>query len=216
MLKPKALLISMLVVTAMFVLYIAFGVNNPETPPEQSPGQLQNDVTDLNWQVPAFQAVDQINKPVTLDTVKGQVWLTHVLFTRCPDICPPMTANMAKVQQALTNENIPVKIISFTIDPEHDTPEVLKTFGEKYGVDFTNWHFVSGYTFQDIQQLVKQAFKGQVSQVTSSDPNRVLFNHPSQFYLIDQTGKVRKFYDGIKPDVKQITADVKEIVAEGK
>jgi protein SCO1/2 len=212
--KQKAILIVMVLISAVFALYFAF--SSEEAPSEQPQQQSQNDVTDLNWSIPAFQAVDQTNKPVTLDTVKGQVWLTHVLFTRCPDICPPMTANMAKVQQALAKEKIPVKIVSFTIDPEHDKPEVLKTFGEKYGVDFANWHFVSGYSFDDIQQLVKQAFKGQVSQVSSSDPNRVLFNHPSQFYLIDQTGKVRKFYDGIKPDIKQITTDVKEIVAEAK
>jgi protein SCO1/2 len=195
----------------LFVLLV--GCSSPSATPQSQQQQIvaQNDVTSLNWKVPNFTAVDQTGKPVTLQTLQGKVWLTHFLFTRCPNICPPMTANMARVQKELNKSGVNATIVSFSIDPEHDTPPVLKKFGTDHGATLTNWYFLTGYKFSDIQKLCLSAFKGQISKVASNDPQTVLFNHPSQFYLIDQTGKVRKFYDGLRPNVKQIVQDVKTL-----
>jgi protein SCO1/2 len=206
--KTKWIFITVLIFTLLV------GCSNPSTNVPEQQTTAQNDVTSLNWQVPAFQANDQNGKKITQDTLKGKVWLTHFLFTRCPDICPPMTANLAKVQRAIEKEGTPATMVSFTVNPEYDKQDVLKKFGQDHGANLNNWHFLTGYSFAAIQKLTKDAFKGQISKVESSDPDIVLYNHPSQFYLVDQTGKVRKFYDGLKPDVKQITADVKEIVGE--
>lgn len=195
---------------------LLIGCSNPSTTPQQQQTQAQNDVTDLNWQVPAFHAVDQTGKPVTLDSLKGKVWLTHFLFTRCPNICPPMTANLARVQKALAKAGVPATMVSFSVDPDYDKPDVLKKFGMNHGANLANWHFLTGYKFSDVQQIGQAAFKGQISKVQSNDPNTVLFNHPSQFYLVDQTGKVRKFYDGIRPNVQQIVNDVKQVNQAGK
>jgi protein SCO1/2 len=107
-------------------------------------------------------------------------------------------------------------MVSFSVNPEYDKADVLKKFGTDHGANLTNWHFLTGYSFADVQKIGLEAFKGQIQKVESNDPNTVLYNHPSQFYLVDQTGKVRKFYDGLKPDVKQIVADVKKIAAERK
>lgn len=204
----------------LFLTFLIFslliGCSKPSTNAPEQQTTVQNDVTDLNWQVPKFQATDQNGQPVTDETLKGKVWLTHFLFTRCPNICPPMTANLAKVQKEIQKAGTPATMVSFTVNPEYDKSDILKKFGQDHGANLTNWHFLTGYSFADIQKLVKDAFKGQVSKVDSNDPNTVLYNHPSQFYLVDQTGKVRKFYDGLKPDAKQISADVKQIVEEGK
>jgi protein SCO1/2 len=209
--KSKWIFLSVLILSVLVV-----ACSKPSTnPPEQQPA-AQNDVTDLNWQVPSFQAIDQTNKTVTKDTLKGKVWLTHFLFTRCPNICPPMTANLARVQKAIEKEGTSATMVSFTVNPEYDKADVLKKFGEDHGANLNNWHFLTGYSFEDIQKIATDAFKGQVSKVDSKDPNTVLYNHPSQFYLVDQTGKVRKFYDGLKPDVKQIVEDVKQLEQEGK
>ncbi|MXQ55351.1 SCO family protein [Shimazuella alba] len=209
--KTKCLFVCVLILSFFIV-----ACSRPSTNPPEQQTAAQNDVTDLNWQVPDFQAVDQTNKTVTKDTLKGKVWLTHFLFTRCPNICPPMTANLARVQKAVEKEGIPATMVSFTVDPEHDKSDVLKKFGEDHGANLTNWHFLTGYSFEYIQKIATDAFKGQVSKVNTNDPKTVLFNHPSQFYLVDQTGKVRKFYDGLKPNVKQLVADVKQLEQEGK
>lgn len=199
---------------SFLLFHLLVGCSKPPADTSQQESTAQNDVTTLNWQVPTFQAMDQNGNTVTNETLKGKVWLTHFLFTRCPNICPPMTANLAKVQNVMEKEGIPATMVSFTVNPEYDKPDILKKFGQDHGANLSHWHFLTGYTFPDIQKLVKEAFKGQVSKVESGDPNSVLYNHPSQFYLVDQTGKVRKFYDGLKPDAKQIAADVKEIVDE--
>jgi protein SCO1 len=204
------------VVISFLIFSLLIGCTQSTTNTTEQQTTAQNDVTDLNWQVPNFQATNQNGKTVTNDTLKGKVWLTHFLFTRCPNICPPMTANLVKVQKAIEKDGIPATMVSFTVNPEYDKTDVLEKFGENHGANLSNWQFLTGYSFADIQNLVKDAFKGQVSKVDSNDSNTVLYNHPSQFYLIDQTGKVRKFYDGLKPDAKQIAADVKEIVEEGE
>jgi protein SCO1/2 len=202
----------------LFVLIFSFlmGCSKPSTNAPEQQTNATNDVTDLNWQVSKFQALDQNGNSVTNESLKGKVWLTHFLFTRCPNICPPMTANLAKVQREIEKEKTPATMVSFTVDPEFDKADVLKKFGQDHGANLTNWYFLTGYSSTDVQKLAVDSFKGQVSKVDSNDPDTVLFNHPSQFYLVDQTGKVRKFYDGLKPDAKQIAADVKQVVEEGK
>lgn len=171
-----------------------------------------NDVSELNWKVPDFTYTDQNGKPIGLKDLKGKVWLTNFIFTRCPDICPPMTANMSKVQQHLKEEGIEAEIISFSVDPEHDTPEVLKEFSSNYKVDESSWHFVTGYPLPEIQVMVKETFKGMVEhQKGPSEDVPLLVNHPSQFYLVDGEGKVVRFYDGLQPDPKQIAKEIKEV-----
>lgn len=205
-----------LILCPLLAVILLSGCSDPPTnqPTQQSQSQSQNDVTSLNWKVPKFSATDQAGKQVTLQSLHGKVWLTHFLFTRCPDICPPMTANLARVQRALQKAGIPATFVSFTVNPEFDTPQVLKKFALEHGANLSNWHFLTGYTFQTVQQIGLTAFKGQIKKVASSDPNIVLYNHPSQFYLVDQTGKVRKFYDGLRPNIKQIVQDVKTIDQE--
>jgi protein SCO1/2 len=183
------------------------------SPPESQ--QPTNDVTSLNWQVPDFQAKNQANENVSLVNLKGKVWLVDFIFTRCPNICPPMTANMVRVQQELVKQHIPVEIISFSVDPQYDQPDVLKAYAEKHRADLSHWSFLTGYDLSTIQQIAKTAFKGSINQQKGpSSEVPILVNHPSQFYLIDQTGKVRKFYNGLSPNPRQIAQDAKTLIAQ--
>lgn len=183
------------------------------SPPESQ--ESTNDVTTLNWQVPDFQAKNQANEPVSLGNLKGKVWLVDFIFTRCPNICPPMTANMVRVQKELAKQQIPVEIISFSVDPQYDQPDVLKAYAEKHHADLSHWSFLTGYDLSTVQQIAKTAFKGSVNQQKGpSDEVPILVNHPSQFYLIDQTGRVRKFYNGLSPNPKQIAEDAKTLTAQ--
>jgi protein SCO1/2 len=142
------------------------------------------------------------------------VWIVDFVFTRCPDICSPMTANMVKLQNELKKAGVKAELVSFSVDPKYDKPKILKQFGQNFKVDFSNWHFLTGYSQEWIQALVKNTFKN-VLQNVSKNPNMPMFNHPSQWYLIDQKGQVRKIYDGLRPDYQKIVQDVKEL-ASGK
>ncbi|MBA4602709.1 SCO family protein [Thermoactinomyces sp. AMNI-1] len=197
---------------------VAGCASNADTTAERNSGQTaaNNDVSALNWQVPFFTYTNQDGETFGFQDLKGKIWLTDFIFTRCPNICPPMTANMLKIQNALKQAGMEAEIVSFSVDPEYDQPEKLKEFAKNYGADLNSWHFVTGYSFEEIQKLVKDTFKGAVSRQEGPSPDvPVLVNHPSQFYLVDQNGKVVKFYDGLRPDAGQIVNDIK-VLQEGK
>jgi protein SCO1/2 len=171
-----------------------------------------NEVSNLGWQVPAFQFTDQNGKPFGLSDLKGKVWLADFIFTQCPDVCPPMTANMARVQRELKAKGVDLTFVSFSVDPDYDKPEVLKKFAAKYGADLGNWHFLTGYKVDEIRNIAKTVFKGEIIQQKGPSPEvPIMVMHPTQFYLVGPDGKVARFYDGLKPDPEQIAKDVQAL-----
>lgn len=209
----------LMVVAGLMIWAVVGCTSNANTSEGQQTGQTvaNNNVSALNWQVPSFTYTNQDGETFGLRDLQEKVWLTDFIFTRCPNICPPMTANMLKIQNTLKQAGVEAEIVSFSVDPEYDQPEKLKEFANKYGVDLNSWHFMTGYSFEEIQKLVKETFKGVVSKQEGPSPDvPVLVNHPSQFYLVDQNGKVVKFYDGLRPDDKQIVNDIKTLQQEGK
>lgn len=205
-----------LIVTMMVVGCSSTETKEPPSNEQTESGATQNnDVSNLNWRVPEFEAIDHTGKPFTSQQVQGKIWLTDVIFTRCNNVCPPMTANMAKIQQELKKQGVDVKIVSFSVDPDHDQPKVLEEFGNKYHADLSsNWHFLTGYTFEEIQELTQTAFKGTLSKTEGPTPEvPIMINHPSRFFLIDTERKVRKFYDGLQVDPQQVVKDIRELQA---
>ncbi|WP_124727082.1 SCO family protein [Staphylospora marina] len=185
------------------------------TSEQEAPQTTNNDVSSLNWRVPDFTFTDQGGKPFGLKDLKGKFWLADFVFTRCPDVCPPMTANMARVQEHLKKAGVSVEIVSFSVDPEYDTPERLTAFAEDHQADLSTWHFLTGYKVEEIEKIAMEAFKGPVRQQKSPSPEvPILVTHPTQFYLIDDTGKVVRFYDGLKPDPDRILEDVKQLTGK--
>lgn len=178
--------------------------------PQQPKTESNNDVANLNWRVPDFSFTDQEGKPFGLKDLKGKVWLADFIFTRCPNVCPPMTANMAKVQAELKKAGVQVELISFSVDPEYDKPEVLKAYAQKYQADFSNWHLLTGYSLEEITKITKETFKAQIVHQEGTSPDvPLLVTHPTQFYLLDGTGKVVRFYNGLQPDAEEIAKDIK-------
>jgi protein SCO1/2 len=179
---------------------------------KQTQAPPTNDVSALHWQVHDFTFTDQSGKPFGLKDLKGKVWLADFIFTRCPNVCPPMTANMAKVQEAFKKANVPIEFVSFSVDPDYDKPEVLQSFAKKYQVDLSHWHFLTGYKFSQIEQMAQETFKGPVAQQKGPSADMpILVTHPTKFYLIDRTGTVARYYDGLEPDPQQIIKDVQEL-----
>src|SRR3954468_3097819 len=114
----------------------------------------------VNWPIKDFTATNQQNKHVGLKDLKGKVWVSAFIFTSCADVCPPMTTNMVKLQKKLKEENLKdVELVSFSVDPTVDTPEVLTRYANQFGVDFTNWTFLTGYSQQFIEKFAMDSFK---------------------------------------------------------
>lgn len=147
-----------------------------------------------NWDIESFSFTDQEGKTFSKSDLKGHVWVTDFIFTNCETVCLPMTSNMAKLQKQVKDEGLKdVEFVSFSVDPEVDSPEVMKEYAAKFNVDFTNWHFLTGYGQKEIEQFAMDNFKTIVQKPKEED--QVI--HGTDFYLVDQEGKIIRYYTGL-------------------
>lgn len=163
----------------------------------------------LNYDVEDFNYTNQDNQTVGLSDLEGKVWIADFIFTSCETVCPPMTYNMSQLQDKVKEEGIEnVEFVSFSVDPTVDSPEALKDFANNYEIDFSNWHFLTGYTQEEIESFAVDSFKSLVKKPKNDD--QVI--HQTSIYLVDQNGVVMKDYDGVS-DVpyEEIIADIKKI-----
>ena len=158
--------------------------------------------------VPEFSFTDQNGKTVTNKDYIGKVYVVEFFFTTCPTICPKMNFNLVQIQNAFKDlENFGVA--SFTINPDYDTPEILKEYADRYGVTNPNWHLMTGN--QD--KIYELANTGFPLYVAKNDEAEGGFEHSGHFALIDKEGFIRSrvengnpiiFYYGIISEAEQI------------
>lgn len=162
-----------------------------------------------DWPIEDFSYTDQNGKPFGLKDLKGKVWVANFIFTNCNDVCLPMTSNMKKLQDLAKEEGIEnIEFISFSVDPGVDTPEALTEFGKSFNVDFKNWHFLTGYEQEEIENFALTTFKTIVKKPESGD--QVL--HGTDFFLVNGEGKIMKYYTGLaKIPFDEIIKDIKSI-----
>lgn len=160
-----------------------------------------------NWPIKNFTFTNQDNKQVGLKDLKGKVWVSDFVYTSCPDVCPPMTANMVKLQKKVKDENIKnVQFVSFSVDPAVDSPEKLRAYAKQYGVNTKNWTFLTGYSQSDIENFALKNYKAFVKKPEKGD--EVI--HGTDFYLVGPDGKIKKYYDGLKDiPFDEIISDIK-------
>ncbi len=164
----------------------------------------------VNWEIEDFTFTNQNNEDVSLEDLEGEVWLADFVFTNCTTVCLPMMANMTELQEQLKQEGLDVRIVSFSVDPTIDTPEVLKSYAENYGADLNSWDLLTGYSPEEIDAFAMENFK----VVARKPANEDQVVHGTSFNLVDQEGVVRKFYDGIDPPTEEIISDIKILLAE--
>lgn len=159
----------------------------------------------LNWDLEKFTYTNQEGKSFGSNELKGKVWVTNFIFTNCETVCPPMTANLSKLQQKAAEKNLDVEFVSFSIDPEVDSPAILKTYSAKFNADLNNWHFLTGYSQEEIEKFVSENFK----TIVKKPENNSQVIHGTKFYLIDQEGKIVKGYSGVsKVPFDEILSDI--------
>ncbi len=159
-----------------------------------------------------FSFVNQDEKTISNDDYAGKVYLVEFFFSTCPTICPKMNKNLVDIQNTFPDRP-DFGIASFTINPEYDTPSVLKTYAENYGVTNPNWHFMTGEK-EAIYNLANTGFNLYAAQVEGSDGG---FEHSGNFALIDKEGYIRSrtdafgnpkiYYKGIISQAEQFDAD---------
>jgi protein SCO1/2 len=164
---------------------------------------------EVNMPIPDFSLTDQQGEPFEFKVLKDQIVLLTFVYTTCPDVCPLVTVSMRSVQKDLSpKERESVYLLSVTTDPEIDKPEILKSYGERHQVDFTNWSLLTG----NIQQL---AFIWKAFGIKVLRKARGLVSHTSLTALMDKKGVVRIIYTGTAPDAKVILKDLRMLLGSG-
>jgi cytochrome oxidase Cu insertion factor (SCO1/SenC/PrrC family) len=160
------------------------------------------------WDAPEFGLLDQNGKTVTTSDLRGRSWIAAFIFTRCAGPCPMMSEKMKELQATIRSPN--VKLVSFTVDPERDTPEVLKEYAKDLGADESRWLFLTGSTSQIFD--VAAGMKVAATQATEDQP----ILHDTRFLLIDPAGRVRGVYSYDDPaEMKRLPTDAAALAGEG-
>lgn len=149
----------------------------------------------MSEEVNDFSFTNQNNDTVKLDDFNGEWWIADFVFTNCTTVCLPMTSNMSLLQEKMTENDITVQLVSFSVDPDYDTPEVLKKYGQEYEADFSSWHFLTGYDFKTIKELSIKSFRAMLKEPEYGSDQ---VTHDVRFFLVNPQGEVVKSYDGVK------------------
>lgn len=158
--------------------------------------------------VPNFSLIDAGGAQVGLADLRGHVWVVDFIFTNCAGTCPIMTTAMSELQSEITKRGMDnVRLVSISVDPERDTPDVLARFAEGYGADRRRWYFLTG-NGEAIQQLANKGFRLSAAIGGSEDEPII---HSNRFVLVDRQAAIRGYYDGT--DEKAVRKLLRDLVA---
>lgn len=143
-------------------------------------------------QVEPFTLTDQDGRTVTRDDLLGHAWIACFVFARCTGPCPRISGNMKALQARIGSQD--VRLVTFTVDPEHDTPEVLREYAANLGANPQIWSFLTG-TPSDIQALSQKSFLLPIER-DSTRPIGESVTHRTVLTVVDKSGRVRGYYDG--------------------
>ena len=150
--------------------------------------------------VPPFSLTERSGKTITNRDLTGKIWVADFIYTTCPGPCPLVTASMARVQNALENDPR-VQLVTFTVDPETDTPAVLAKYADQYGADPDRWWFLTGPE-KPLYDLIQNGFL-QVVQDNRGQPalaGQYTVTHSTYFVLVDADGNMRGSFEGVSAD----------------
>lgn len=179
------------------------------------------------WTAPAFELVDQTSSPLRREDLLGSVWVASFIFTRCEDVCPAISARMAGLAADLEREAVlgeEVRLVSFTVDPERDTPEVLREYAAGFGgLPPSKWAFLTGAPGDTLRALIERGFKltammpEPAHEAHDSGVERASYQvmHSPRVMLVDRAGVVRGIYDAMDAEsMKTVVGDALALVRQ--
>lgn len=162
---------------------------------------------DTVWhKIKPFTLTNQFGKKVSFDDLNGKIIIANFIFTSCPSICPTLTRNMKRLQDAFVKTDTIVRFISFTVDPVRDSPEKLKAFGDRFRINHDTWWMLTG-SKNEIYDIALNEFKANIAQQEGVDTN---FIHTDKLFLVDKDRVLRGWYDGL--DSVRLDQIIKDVV----
>ncbi|WP_345268128.1 SCO family protein [Nibrella viscosa] len=162
--------------------------------------------------VPGFRLTDQNDKAVDQSVTKGKIHVADFFFTRCGTICPKLSSQLTRVQD-IFRDNPDLVFLSFSVDPEHDSPEKLQAYARKYEAIPGKWYFLTGDKAQIYNMAQRGYFLPVVDHGVSYGKPDETFIHSEKLVLVDKEGYIRGFYDGTDPeDVDRLILEIRVLL----
>jgi len=159
--------------------------------------------------VPPFQLTNQNGQPFGSAQLSGKIWIADFIYTTCPGPCPMISSRMSEVQNPL--EKTDVHLVSFSVDPDKDTPRVLRGYAERLQAEPGRWDFLTG-SKSSIYKLSHDGFKLAVSDGSDAQGIPV---HSTRIVLVDRHGEIRGYYDAMESDaITKLLADANHLLRE--
>lgn len=159
--------------------------------------------------VPNFELTNQDARSFGSQDLAGKIWIADFIFTTCPGPCPIISTRMSELQKPLAKSDI--HLVSFTVDPEKDTPEILHAYADKLRKEPFRWDFLTG-PLETISSLSRDGFKLAIAAGEEPGTGPV---HSTRFVLVDRIGTIRGYYDALAPDgVTKLLADANHLLRE--
>jgi protein SCO1/2/putative membrane protein len=146
--------------------------------------------------LPDFRLVERSGQPISRPDLAGKTWIAAFIFTRCAGPCTQISGSMAQLQSRLS-EVPDARLVSFSVDPEFDTPAILSSYAQRFGADANRWLFVTGDP-KPVYELLRQGFKVGVEPTQGEErkPGNEV-THTTKLVLVDRDGHIRGYYDGV-------------------
>lgn len=215
--KKSVLLLVILLLPALIYLFFSTGKHGMMHLPIYYPQDVKTTVVDgkertdtVYHTIPAFSFTDQTGATVTDKDLADKIYVADFFFTTCPSICPKMMEQMSRVNEA-TREREDFRIISHSVDPEHDTVAVLAEYSKQVHAEAPRWRLVTGNK-KDIYDLGVDGYKLAVDEDPRAPGG---FLHSELFVLVDKQKRVRGYYDGTdSAQVSKLINDIDLLTAE--
>jgi protein SCO1/2 len=168
-------------------------------------------------EVSDFTLIERSGREVSKASLDGKVWVACFFFVRCGTVCPQVTETMHRIQEEVGKVGYPdVVLVSISVDPEHDTPEVLQAYATAHGADASRWLFLTGKQ-EDVYGLIKENFRLGVARNKGKElfPGNEV-SHSTRLALVDRQGRIRGLYDGrkVEEETKESIDDVPRLMRD--
>ncbi len=157
--------------------------------------------------VPAFELTNEQGQPYGLKDLKNKLWVADFVFTSCPTVCPKITKRMHEVMRRAKNLGEYYHLVTFTVDPENDTPQKLAEYGHAYKADPLRWTFLTG-NLGELETTVVKGFKMAMGKEASEDSGMMSIFHSEKLVLVDDAGNIRGYYDADDAGVNLLLRDM--------
>jgi protein SCO1 len=164
--------------------------------------------------VPEFSLVERSGKNISPADLRGQIWIADFIYTTCQDTCPMQSAVMSNLQEKWAGKPN-LKLVSFSVDPERDTPAVLAQYAERFNAHGDRWLFLTGDKDQ-ITQLVQRGFRLSAVALTDGRNQEPVIMHSPRFVLVDRNNEIRGYYDSRdSAALERLNSDIAALIGVG-